>query len=143
MQNTMIDFRNQQPNQMQQGQPQVVGNQQQRQSLADRLRRYGATNQDSGGQSFANSFDQQMQNSMRMRDPQTSQQQQAGQIMQSYNTPSGGSQTGYQLSAPREAQRGMMGNMARAGNQLQGAASSLGKGAASLGSSAMKAMSAF
>ena len=130
----------QQPGEMQQ--PQPVGNQQQkRQSLADRLKRYGV-GQD-GGQSFSNAFDQQMQNSMRMREPQTPEQQQAGQIMQRYNAPGGGSKMGYELSAPMTAQRGMMGNMARFGNQLQSGASSLGKGAASLGSSAMKAMSAF
>ena len=130
----------QQPGEMQQ--PQAVGNQQQkRQSLADRLKRYGV-GQD-GDESFSNAFDQQLRNSMLMREPQTPEQQKAGQIMKNYNAPGGGSDFGYTLSAPMTAQRGMMGNMARFGNQLQSGASSLGKGAASLGSSAMKAMSAF
>ena len=66
-----------------------------------------------------------------------------GNIMQNYNAPGGGSQAGYQLSAPMSAQRGMMGSMSRFGDQLQSVASSLGKGASSLGSSAMSAMRSF
>ena len=138
MPNRIVNFQMQQPGEMQQ--PQAVGTQQQkRQSLADRLTRYGV-GQD-GGQSFSNAFDQQLQNSM--REPQTPQQQQAGQIMKNYNTLGGGSQAGYQLSAPMSAQRGMMGSMSRGAGAISRGASSLGKGAASLGSSAMSAMRSF
>ena len=123
MPNRIVNFQMQQPGEMQQ--PQTVGTQQQkRQSLADRLRRYGS-DQDSG-ESFSNAFDQQLRNSMLMREPQTSEQQQAGQIMQGYNSPGGGSKMGYELSAPLESQRGTMGMMKRAGNQFQEGASSLG-----------------
>jgi hypothetical protein len=125
----------QQPGEMQQ--PQAVGNQQQkRQSLADRLKRYGV-GQD-GGQSFSNAFDQQMQNSMRMREPQTPEQQQAGEIMKNYNAPGGGSKIGYELDAPLEAQRGMFGGVKRLSNQLQEGASAFGRGASNMGSSISK-----
>jgi hypothetical protein len=137
MANRIVNFQMQQPGEMQQ--PQAVGNQQQkRQSLADRLRRYGA-DQDSGG-SFSNAFDQQVRNGMLMREPQTPQQQQAGQIMKSYNAPGGGSNFGYTLDAPLEAQRGMFGATKRLGNQLQEGASAFGRGASQLGG---KFMSAF
>jgi hypothetical protein len=141
MASRIVNFQMQQPGEM--ANPQTVGTQQQkRQSLADRLRRYGV-DQNSGNESFSSEFDQQVRNSMRMREPQTPQQQRAGQIMKSYNAPGGGSKFGYELSSPMTAQRGMMGSVARLGSQLQSGASSLGRGAASLGSSAMKAMSAF
>lgn len=143
MPNRIVNFQMQQPGEM--ANPQTVGVQQQnRLSLAERLRKYGLGQDESGAQSFANSFNQQSQDQMgQAQTPMTPQQQQASQIMQRYNAPGGGSKMGYELSAPMTAQRGMMGNMARFGNQLQSGASSLGKGAASLGSSAMKAMSAF
>jgi hypothetical protein len=123
MANRIVNFQMQQPGEM--ANPQTVGTQQQkRQSLADRLRRYGA-DQDSGG-SFSNAFDQQVRNSMLMRKPQTPQQQQASQIMKSYNAPGGGYNAGYTLDAPLEAQRGMMGNMARTGNAISRGASNAG-----------------
>lgn len=123
MPNRIVNFQMQQPGEMQQ--PQAVGNQQQkRQSLADRLKRYGA-GQD-GGESFSNVFDQQLRNSMLMREPQTPQQQQAGQIMKGYNAPGGGSKMGYELSAPMSAQRGMMGSAARTGGAISRGASNAG-----------------
>ena len=135
MPNRIVNFQMQQPGEMQQ--PQAVGNQQQkRQSLADRLKRYGV-GQD-GGQSFSNAFDQQMQNSMRMREPQTPEQQQAGEIMKNYNAPGGGSKIGYELDAPLEAQRGMFGGVKRLSNQLQEGASAFGRGASNMGSSISK-----
>ncbi len=137
MANRIVNFQMQQPGEMQQ--PQAVGNQQQkRQSLADRLRRYGV-GQDSG-EGVSNAFDQQLRNSMLMREPQTPQQQQAGQIMKSYNAPGGGSEMGWNPSAPLEAQRGMFGATKRLGNQLQESASAFGRGASQLGG---KFMSAF
>jgi hypothetical protein len=136
MANRIVNFQIQQPGEMQQ--PQAVGTQQQkRQSLADRLRRYGA---DQEGGSFSNAFDQQVRNGMLMREPQTPQQQQAGQIMKSYNAPGGGSEMGWNPSAPLEAQRGMFGATKRLGNQLQEGASAFGRGASQLGG---KFMSAF
>ena len=135
MPNRIVNFQMQQPGEMQQ--PQSVGNQQQkRQSLADRLKRYGV-GQD-GGESFSNVFDQQLRNSMLMREPQTPQQQKAGQIMKNYNAPGGGSKMGYELSAPLEAQRGMFGATKRLGNQLQEGASAFGRGASNMGSSISK-----
>ena len=140
MPNRIVNFQMQQPGEMQQ--PRAVGNQQQkRQSLADRLKRYGV-GQD-GDESFSNAFDQQLRNSMLMREPQTPEQQKAGQIMKNYNAPGGGSDFGYTPSAPMSAQRGMMGSMSRGAGAISRGASSLGKGAASLGSSAMSAMRSF
>jgi hypothetical protein len=135
MANRIVNFQMQQPGEM--ANPQTVGTQQQkRQSLADRLRRYGA-DQDSGG-SFSNAFDQQVRNSMLMREPQTPQQQQASKIMKSYNAPGGGSKMGYTLDAPLEAQRGMFGGVKRLSNQLQESASAFGRGASNAGSAISK-----
>ena len=92
MPNRIVNFQMQQPGEMQQ--LQAVGNQQQkRQSLAGRLKRYGV-GQDSG-EGVSNAFDQQLRNSMLMREPQTPEQQKAGQIMKNYNAPGGGSDFGY------------------------------------------------
>jgi len=117
----------QQPGEM--ANPQVVGVQQQnRLSLAERLRKYGLDQDSNGPQSFANSFNQQAQDGMSQAQatPMTPQQQQAGQIMKSYNAPSGGSKMGYELSAPMSAQRGMMGSAARAGGAISRGASNVG-----------------
>ena len=123
MPNRIVNFQMQQPGEMQQ--LQAVGNQQQkRQSLADRLKRYGV-GQD-GDESFSNAFDQQLRNSMLMREPQTPQQQKAGQIMKNYNAPDGGSEMGWKLSAPLEAQRGMFGAAARTGGAISRGASNMG-----------------
>ena len=51
-----------------------------------------------------------------------------GNIMQNFNGPGGGSQMGYELSAPMTAQRGMMGNVARAGEGFGSAMSGMGRG---------------
>jgi hypothetical protein len=135
MANRIVNFQMQQPGEMQQ--PQAVGNQQQkRQSLADRLRRYGA-GLDSG-EGASNAFDQQVRNSMLMREPQTPQQQQASKIMKSYNAPGGGSEMGWNPSALLEAQRGMFGATKRLGNQLQESASAFGRGASNAGSAISK-----
>ena len=137
MPNRIVNFQMQQPGEMQQ--PQAVGNQQQkRQSLADRLRRYGAG--PDSGEGASSEFDQQVRNSMLMREPQTPQQQQASKIMKSYNAPGGGYNAGYTLDAPLEAQRGMFGGVKRLSNQLQEGASAFGRGASQLGG---KFMSAF
>ena len=123
MPNRIVNFQMQQPGEMQQ--PRAVGNQQQkRQSLADRLKRYGV-GQDSG-EGFSGAFDQQLRNSMLMREPQTPQQQQAGQIMKGYNAPGGGSEMGWKPSAPMSAQRGMMGAAARTGGAISRGASNAG-----------------
>lgn len=144
MPNRIVNFQMQQPGQM--ANPQVVGVQQQnRLSLAERLRKYGLGQDESGAQSFTDSFNQQAQDGMGQAQatPMSPQQQQAGQIMKSYNAPGGGSKMGYELSAPMSAQRGMMGSMSRGAGAISRGASSLGKGAASLGSSAMGAMRSF
>ena len=123
MPNRIVNFQMRQPGEMQQ--PQAVGNQQQkRQSLAGRLKRYGV-GQDSG-EGVSNAFDQQLRNSMLMREPQTPQQQQAGQIMKGYNAPGGGSEMGWKPSAPMSAQRGMMGAAARTGGAISRGASNAG-----------------
>ena len=145
MPNRIVNFQMQQPGEM--ANPQVVGVQQQnRLSLAERLRKYGLADQ-SGAQSFADSFNQQSQDGMRQAQatptPMSPQQQKAGQIMKGYNAPGGGSEMGWKPSAPMSAQRGMMGSMSRGAGAISRGASSLGKGAASLGSSAMGAMRSF
>ena len=127
MPNRIVNFQMQQPGEM--ANPQVVGVQQQnRLSLAERLRKYGLDQDSNGPQSFADSFNQQMRNQMRQPqdEPQTPQQQQAGQIMKSYNASGGGSEMGWKPSAPMSAQRGMMGDMARAGGAISRGASNMG-----------------
>ena len=146
MPNRIVNFQMRQPGEM--ANPQVVGVQQQnRLSLAERLRKYGLGQDQSGAQSFADSFNQQSQDGMSQAQdtptPMSPQQQKAGQIMKSYNAPGGGSEMGWKPSAPMSAQRGMMGSMSRGAGAISRGASSLGKGAASLGSSAMSAMRSF
>lgn len=165
MPNRIVNFQMQQPGEM--ANPQVVGVQQQnRLSLAERLRKYGLADQ-SGAQSFADSFNQQSQDGMQRPQTPTTQAatpesnqsrldkyysspnssagytvdggaQQRQSIMNRYNAKGGGSQAGYSLSSGQKPS-GMFGG---AGAISRGA-SSLGKGAASLGSSAMSAMRSF
>ena len=107
--------------------PQAVGVQQQnRLSLAERLRKYGLDQDQSGAQSFSDSFNQQMRYPMSPEEPLTPQQQQAGQIMKAYNSSGGGSEMGWKPSAPMSAQRGMMGTAARAGGAISRGASNAG-----------------
>ena len=127
MPNRIVNFQMQQPGEM--ANPQVVGVQQQnRLSLAERLRKYGLGQDESGAQSFANSFNQQAQDQMGQSQatPMSPQQQQSGQIMKGYNAPGGGSKMGYELSAPMSAQRGMMGAAARTGGAISRGASNAG-----------------
>ena len=127
MANRIVNFQMQQPGEM--ANPQAVGVQQQnRLSLAERLRKYGLGQDESGAQSFSDSFNQQMRNQMRQPQdaPQTPQQQQAGQIMKSYNASGGGSEMGWKPSAPMSAQRGMMGSAARTGGAISRGASNAG-----------------
>ena len=49
-------------------------------------------------------------------------------IMESFNAPGGGSQMGWKPSAPMTAQRGMMGNVARAGEGFGSTMSGMGRG---------------
>jgi hypothetical protein len=127
MANRFVNFQTQQPGEM--ANPQAVGVQQQnRLSLAERLRKYGLGQDESGAQSFANSFNQQAEDQMGRSEttPMTPQQQQASEIMKSYKAPGGGSKMGYELSAPMSAQRGMMGSAARAGGAISRGASNAG-----------------
>ena len=125
MPNRIVNFQMQQPGQM--ANPQVVGVQQQnRLSLAERLRKYGLDQDSNGPQSFADSFNQQMRYPMSPEEPLTPQQQQAGQIMKAYNSSGGGSEMGWKPSAPMSAQRGMMGTAARAGGAISRGASNAG-----------------
>ena len=133
MANRIVNFQMQQPGEM--ANPQVVGVQQQnRLSLAERLRKYGLDQDSNGPQSFADSFNQQMRYPMSPEEPLTPQQQQAGQIMKAYNSSGGGSELGWKPSAPMSAQRGMMGTAARAGGAISRGASNAG-GAISRGAS--------
>ena len=125
MPNRIVNFQMQQPGEM--ANPQVVGVQQQnRLSLAERLRKYGLDQDSNGPQSFADSFNQQMRYPMSPEEPLTPQQQQAGQIMKAYNSSGGGSEMGWKPSAPMSAQRGMMGTAARAGGAISRGASNAG-----------------
>ena len=125
MANRIVNFQMQQPGEM--ANPQVVGVQQQnRLSLAERLRKYGLDQDSNGPQSFADSFNQQMRYPMSPEEPLTPQQQQAGQIMKAYNSSGGGSEMGWKPSAPMSAQRGMMGTAARAGGAISRGASNAG-----------------
>ena len=125
MPNRIVNFQMQQPGEM--ANPQAVGVQQQnRLSLAERLRKYGLGQDQSGAQSFSDSFNQQMRYPMSPEEPLTPQQQQAGQIMKAYNSSGGGSEMGWKPSAPMSAQRGMMGTAARAGGAISRGASNAG-----------------
>ena len=125
MPNRIVNFQMQQPGEM--ANPQVVGVQQQnRLSLAERLRKYGLDQDSNGAQSFSDSFNQQMRYPMSPEEPLTPQQQQAGQIMKAYNSSGGGSEMGWKPSAPMSAQRGMMGTAARAGGAISRGASNAG-----------------
>ncbi len=128
--NKVVNFQMQQPGEMAQQQA-VASQQQNRLSLAERLRRYGLDQGESGPQSFADSLNQQMRYGMRPEDeatPQTPQQQQAGEIMKRYNAKGGGSEMGYNPSAPRSAQPGMMRSMSRGANAVGRGVASVGKG---------------
>ena len=125
MPNRIVNFQMQQPGEM--ANPQAVGVQQRdRLSLAERLRKYGLGQDQSGAQSFSDSFNQQMRYPMSPEEPLTPQQQQAGQIMKAYNSSGGGSEMGWKPSAPMSAQRGMMGTAARAGGAISRGASNAG-----------------
>jgi hypothetical protein len=165
MANRIVNFQMQQPGEM--ANPQTVGVQQQnRLSLAERLRKYGLDQDSSGPQSFADSFNQQMygrrpqDEATQAATPESNQSrldkyysspdasagytpdggaQQRQSIMNRYNAKGGGSQTGYSLTSGQKP----AGMFAGAGNAISRGASSLGKGAASLGSSAMSAMRSF
>ena len=167
MRNRIVNFQMQQPGEM--ANPQTVGVQQQnRLSLAERLRKYGLGQDQSGAQSFTDAFNQQSQDGMQRPQTPTTQAatpesnqsrldkyysspnssagytvdggaQQRQSIMNRYNAKGGGSQTGYSLSSGQKPS-GMFGG---AGGAIGRGASSLGKGAASLGSSAMSAMRSF
>ena len=132
MANRIVNFQMQQPGEM--ANPQVVGvGQQNRMKLAERLRQYGLGGDETGSQQLSDSFNQQMQYGdmdrfNRPTEALSPQQQQAGQIMKSYNASGGGSEMGWKPSAPMSAQRGMMGDMARAGTGIGDAMSGIGKG---------------
>jgi hypothetical protein len=132
MANRIVNLQMQQPGEM--ANPQVVGvGQQNRMKLAERLRQYGLGQDESGSQQLSDSFNQQMQYGdmdrfNRPTEALSPQQQQAGQIMKAYNSSGGGSEMGWKPSAPMSAQRGMMGDMARAGTGIGDAMSGIGKG---------------
>ena len=132
MANRIVNFQMQQPGEM--ANPQVVGvGQQNRMKLAERLRQYGLGGDETGSQQLSDSFNQQMQYGdmdrfNRPTEALSPQQQQAGQIMKGYNASGGGSEMGWKPSAPMSAQRGMMGDMVRAGTGIGDAMSGIGKG---------------
>ena len=120
MPNRIVNFQMQQPGEM--ANPQVVGVQQQnRLSLAERLRKYGLDQDSNGAQSFSDSFNQQMRYPMSPEEPLTPQQK-ASQIMKRYNAKGGGSQTGYSLSSGQKPS-GMFGG---AGGAISRGASNVG-----------------
>ena len=126
--NKIVNFQMQQPGEM--ADPQAVGIQQQnRLSLAERLRKYGLGQDQSGAQSFSDSFNQQMRYPMRPQDettqatPESNQSrldkyysspdasagytpdggaQQRQSIMKRYNAKGGGSQFGYELTSGKK-----------------------------------------
>ena len=147
MPNRIVNFQMQQPGEM--ANPQVVGVQQQnRLSLAERLRKYGLDQDSNGPQSFADSFNQQMygrrpQDETTQATPESNQSrldkyysspdasagytpdggaQQRQSIMNRYNAKDGGSQTGYSLSSGQKPS-GMFGG---AGGAISRGASNVG-----------------
>lgn len=157
MPNKIVNFQIQQPGEM--ANPQVVGIQQQnRLSLAERLRKYGL-GQD-GAQSFSDSFNQQMRYPMRPEaeatQPTESNQslldkyysspdssagydpnpgvQQRRSIMNRYNAKDGGSQTGYSLTSGQKP----AGMFAGARDAISSGVSSIGRGAMNAASAASR-----
>ena len=147
MANRIVNFQMQQPGEM--ANPQVVGVQQQnRLSLAERLRKYGLDQDSNGPQSFADSFNQQMygrrpQDETTQATPESNQSrldkyysspdasagytpdggaQQRQSIMNRYNAKGGGSQAGYSLSSGQKPS-GMFGG---AGGAISRGASNVG-----------------
>lgn len=148
MPNRIVNFQMQQPGEM--ANPQSVGVQQQnRLSLAERLRKYGLDQDQSGAQSFSDSFNRQMygrrpQDETTQATPESNQSrldkyysspdasagytpdggaQQRQSIMNRYNAKGGGSQTGYSLSSGQKPS-GMFG----------GAGGAISRGASNAGS---------
>jgi len=120
MANRIVNFQMQQPGEM--ANPQVVGVQQQnRLSLAERLRKYGLDQDQSGAQSFSDSFNQQMRYPMSPEEPLTPQQK-ASQIMKRYNAKGGGSDFGYELTSGQKP----AGMFAGAGDAISRGASNAG-----------------
>ena len=120
MPNRIVNFQMQQPGEM--ADPQAVGIQQQnRLSLAERLRKYGLGQDQSGAQSFSDSFNQQMRYPMSPEEPLTPQQK-ASQIMKRYNAKGGGSQFGYELTSGKKP----AGMFAGAGDAISRGASNAG-----------------
>ena len=148
MPNRIVNFQMQQPGEM--ADPQSVGVQQQnRLSLAERLRKYGLDQDQSGAQSFSDSFNQQMRYPMRPQDettqatPESNQSrldkyysspdasagytpdggaQQRQSIMKRYNAKGGGSQFGYELTSGKKP----AGMFAGAGDAISRGASNAG-----------------
>ena len=148
MPNRIVNFQMQQPGEM--ADPQAVGIQQQnRLSLAERLRKYGLGQDQSGAQSFSDSFNQQMRYPMRPQDettqatPESNQSrldkyysspdasagytpdggaQQRQSIMKRYNAKGGGSQFGYELTSGKKP----AGMFAGAGDAISRGASNAG-----------------
>ena len=146
--NKIVNFQMQQPGEM--ANPQSVGVQQQnRLSLAERLRKYGLGQDQSGAQSFSDSFNQQMRYPMRPQDettqatPESNQSrldkyysspdasagytpdggaQQRQSIMKRYNAKGGGSQFGYELTSGKKP----AGMFAGAGDAISRGASNAG-----------------
>ena len=146
--NKIVNFQMQQPGEM--ADPQAVGIQQQnRLSLAERLRKYGLGQDQSGAQSFSDSFNQQMRYPMRPQDettqatPESNQSrldkyysspdasagytpdggaQQRQSIMKRYNAKGGGSQFGYELTSGKKP----AGMFAGAGDAISRGASNAG-----------------
>ena len=147
MANRIVNFQMQQPGEM--ANPQAVGVQQQnRLSLAERLRKYGLDQDSNGPQSFADSFNQQMygrrpQDEATQATPESNQSrldkyysspdasagytpdggaQQRQSIMNRYNAKGGGSQTGYSLTSGQKP----AGMFAGAGGAISRGASNAG-----------------
>ena len=109
----------------------------------------GPSNPDNPYGSFADSFNQQLMNNQMYGNQDQGQDnsqsggqgaaQQAQSIMRNYNAPGGGSTAGYSLPSGARPS-GMMGNVGRG---VESGISSAGRGAAALGSGAMKALSVF
>ena len=157
MPNRIVNFQMQQPGEM--ANPQSVGVQQQnRLSLAERLRKYGLDQDQSGAQSFADSFNQQMygrrpQDETTQATPESNQSrldkyysspdasagytpdggaQQRQSIMKRYNAKGGGSQFGYELTSGKKP----AGMFAGAGDAIGRGVSSIGRGAMNVASAA-------
>jgi len=135
--NRIVNFQMQQPGDM--ANPQVVGVQQQnRLSLAERLRKYGLDQDQSGAQSFSDSFNQQMRYPMRPEAEATQPTESNQSLLDKYYS-SPDSSAGYTPDDGAQQRRSIMNRAAKKpAGMFAGAGGAISRGASNAGSAISK-----